>query len=95
MRRAGLVVLLAAMACGPYRPARSARPPAPLTRPLALPFTEIAGMIVLTATIGDDPTPRRFVFDAARYTTVVTPAIADRFGSRPRHSEFTLYRSAS
>lgn len=88
MWRAGACLCVMALACGQFRPPRSARPPAPLTRAMVLPFTEVAGMIVVTATIGDDPTPRRFVFDADRHTTVVTPALADRLGLRPRRVRY-------
>jgi hypothetical protein len=88
MRRAAIGLLSAALACSPFRPLRSARPPASTTRAIVLPFTEIAGMIVLTVTIGDDPTPRRFVFDTERDSPVVTPAVADRLGARPRRVRY-------
>lgn len=88
MRGAGVCLFLALLACGPHVPTRSARPPAPLTGMLTLPFTELAGMVVLTATIGDDPTPRRFVFDADRDASVITPAVADRLGLRPRRVQY-------
>lgn len=83
-RRTALAVLLVSLACSPYRPLRDPAPRAPLTAAVVVPFTEVAGMIVVPARIGDDPAPLQLVFDSERSSTVLTPAAAARLGLRPR-----------
>lgn len=82
--RGAAMLMSAVLACSPYRPLREPEPREPPTRAVELPLTEIAGMVVVSLRLGDDPAPLRFVVDLARLNYVVTPAVADRLGLRAR-----------